>query len=211
MGDAKVRDVVGKIIAITQVTEKELTIKQGPKAGTQFKLYQIGVRIDEGKGNESWHNISAPSELKAIEVLQSQALKRVYQIGDEVKIYEESRDEKYWNVVSIVATGQSSLPEATAPKVTEESVEPNKKVEIKADAAVSHPPVKDEKTVSDYKIADADKYELGMAKNGAALILAAGFKGMDASNYKFIDQEYPVLVKKLFEHGKKLRQEILGY
>jgi len=210
MADAKVRDVIGKILAITQISEKDLVIKQGPNAGKPFKLYQIGVRLDEGKGNESWHNISAPSEAKAIEVLQSVALKRAYQLGDNVKIYEESRDERYWNVVSIVAMGQSSLPETTEEQVVLPT-EGQKKVEIPATAAVVAPPAKDEKTVSDYKIADADKYELGMAKNAAATILAQEFQNTDATKYKILLQEYDVLVRLMFEHGKKIRQEILGY
>ena len=60
------------------------------------------------------------------------------------------------------------------------------------------------KTVQDYKIADADKYTLGMAINNAAVIVAGTKKNWD-------DTEMKALISRLFALYKEIRQETLGY
>ena len=72
-------------------------------------------------------------------------------------------------------------------------------------------------TVQDYKSRDADKYELGMAKNNAAIIFAAmiGAENKDFEGKKDIMKAntdfYDKLVKALYDKGKAMRQKILGY
>jgi len=60
------------------------------------------------------------------------------------------------------------------------------------------------KTVQDYKIAEANKYSLGMAINNAAVIAAKNINGYDREDMK-------KLIKNLFELYKEIRKEELGY
>jgi len=58
------------------------------------------------------------------------------------------------------------------------------------------------KTVQDYKIAEANKYSLGMAINNAAVL---------AANKVWNDKGMKALILRLFELYKEIRKEELGY
>lgn len=68
-------------------------------------------------------------------------------------------------------------------------------------------------TVSDYKTKEADKYELGMAKNNAATILSNSNTLLSEHDLDFdeITDVWAELVDKLYEKGKELRKKNLGY
>ena len=70
---------------------------------------------------------------------------------------------------------------------------------------------KDMKTVEEFKIKEADKYELGMCKNAAIELLKDDFKNTYGEINTDFKERYGKIVKGLFETNKKLREEILGY
>ena len=63
--------------------------------------------------------------------------------------------------------------------------------------------------VNDFKEKESDKYELGIAKKNAAIIMS----GMIASDTKtsFSYETYEDFVEELFKKGKEIRKKILGY
>ncbi len=79
------------------------------------------------------------------------------------------------------------------------------------------PVPKDMKRVEGFKSNEADKYELGMAKNIAGNILANFIGNLDheSPKYKQTVVDLPILwatqTKRIYEEGKKLRKELLGY
>ena len=70
---------------------------------------------------------------------------------------------------------------------------------------------KDMEKVRQFKEKDADKYELGMAKNNAAIIIAQKFSSKDTPWEEGWGKAYWDLVNKLYSKGKELRKELLGY
>ena len=60
------------------------------------------------------------------------------------------------------------------------------------------------KTVHDYKVAEANRYSLGMAINNAAVIAAGTHKAYSKNEMK-------ALIRGLFELYKEIRKEELGY
>lgn len=79
----------------------------------------------------------------------------------------------------------------------------------------SPPPTKDMKKVNEYKVAEANKYELGMAKNNATILMAGMLTGKTVEEAKKFIKEggiyYDNLITSLYNRGKTLRQKILGY
>jgi hypothetical protein len=73
--------------------------------------------------------------------------------------------------------------------------------------------MKDEQSVEDYKVREADKYLFGQSLNNATALICAyvgkGYVGMDKAESRFL--EYQKCVRKLFEINKTLRKELLGY
>ncbi len=116
--------------------------------------------------------------------------------GTEVKLqYTESKDGKYKNLVkgSIEVLGQGEAP------VTEQET-----IEV----ASTDNSNKDFNTVTDYKDQECDKFDLGMAKNGAMNYVSrklAGGKVWDET----ADKAYKALVKRIFRINKELRKELL--
>jgi len=211
-------DVVGVIKRITDAHSKDFTGKKGP-----FTVWSIGILMDNGE----WYNIKAFEKQKAEALLQSDQLKRSWKVGDEVKMFLEAEDDaaKYWKIVSIAPSSPMDEVEvedivdaeetdhaenANAKAVEEKVITPEEKKEMD-----DKKPVKDMKKVSDYKSTEADKYELGMAKNNAAIIFAAMIPTGDPVKAKeFIKEEakyYTTLTKALYEKGRMLREELLGY
>lgn len=80
-------------------------------------------------------------------------------------------------------------------------------------------PRKDFATVDKFREADADKYEIGMAKNNAAIIISELVGDSDVQekngeisfNWKKYEKAYADLVNALYENGKRIRNEKLGY
>ena len=78
------------------------------------------------------------------------------------------------------------------------------------------PPVQNQQAVMDYKARDADKYELGMAKNNAAILFAKLVEKTESLDEakEFLSNNatyYEGLVKDLFNRGKEIRKELIGY
>ena len=69
--------------------------------------------------------------------------------------------------------------------------------------------------VQDYKIKEANKYELGMAKNNATILMAGMLTGKTVEEAKeFIKNGgvyYDNLITSLYNRGKIIREKILGY
>lgn len=210
MAEEQVRDVIGTIDQISQVKPKEITAK---KDGKKYTTFNIGIKFQDG----SWHNISEFEEDKLVDKMKNSITDQNFAIGDHVKIYETSKDGKYWNVKAIVMMEPESAPTPVkeAPKVEEidlSGVGDTKAIpeteEIKAEVV----PKKDMAKVSDYKIAEANKYSLGMALNNAATILSGNWVDLSGKNLNsVIDEFYPLLVNKLYDFNVKIRKEKLGY
>ena len=209
----EVKDVTGVIAQISGLTTKEVTSK---KDGKKYKLFSIGILLDD---DESWHNISGFKQDKVEEVLKSIDLDRNFEPGDQVKIYEESKDNQFWSIKAITSIGpkEEYLEEPAPVKKLEEldmsNIEVDSEPKVTAEKAES-------KTVSDYKIAEANKFSLGMALNNAAVILAGYSKKIEIGDLKLteglpvdklIDEIYPLLVNKLYDYNVKIRKEKLGY
>jgi len=62
--------------------------------------------------------------------------------------------------------------------------------------------------VDEFKSKEADKFELGMAKNNAATVLSGCVGNKDSDT---VLKDYWELVGKLYESGKQIRKEKLGY
>ena len=108
-----------------------------------------------------------------------------------------------------------NLTEAIQDEVSQEEVkEEDKKVNM---VDVGEPTPQDKSKVADFKEKDADKYELGMAKNNAAIIFATIIDepGTTAEGkielIKKHKDYYDKLSEALFHKGKLLRQKLLGY
>ena len=224
----EVRDVIGVIEHITSMSTKDGIAK---RTGNKFTTFNVGVKLDD----DTWHNISEFKEEKVIDKLKSTELDRDFEPGDQVKIYEESKDGQYWNIKAMVALEAEATPalkkleelEKDAPMQVEEidmsGIEINYnegKKEILAEEEKEKPKPKDKATISDYKIAEANKYSLGMALNNAAVILAGYSKKLEIGDLKLteglpvdklIDEVYPLLVDRLYEYNLKVRKEKLGY
>ncbi len=125
---------------------------------------------------------------------QGAEIARVLNEGDEVtglgeKTEREDNSEPYRNIKSLQRTGTP---------VEKVSTNPFDKPEAHLE---SLPQTK----VTDYKTKEADIYELGMAKNNAMAYL------IKFSNERFTPQTWTETVNLLFEEGKRLRKEKLGY
>ena len=64
--------------------------------------------------------------------------------------------------------------------------------------------------VSDFKAKEADKFELGMAKNNAMVWMGAFSKGT-GSPVEILKRQYWEIVDYLYESGKEHRKKKLGY
>ena len=79
---AQVKDVQGEIKRVTDITEKEYTVKQGKNAGNTFKSYSIGICMDDG----NWYNIKDTNKERAQEILINQKTNENFKPGDTVKV-----------------------------------------------------------------------------------------------------------------------------
>lgn len=208
MAHKKVNDVIGVIKKITQAVEKEFEIKKGPKAGEKFHVVSIGIQLE----NEEWFNIKASTVDKANDYLWTSADKKAkFSVGQEVKIYLESEDEegKYWRIVSMVPHGEMDEIEVidmsdAKPIPVKQAVLPGAEPTL-----AKEEPVKDKVSVAKYKEADADKYEIGMAKQIAAELINKS--PVEFSNITEVLKYYDEVVRLVYAQNKKLRIEILGY
>jgi septal ring-binding cell division protein DamX len=71
-------------------------------------------------------------------------------------------------------------------------------------------------TVDDYKKKEADKFELGMARNNAAILFSKMLEPCESveqvkETLKAEADYYDGLVEALFKRGKAIREKILGY
>ena len=205
----EVKDVTGVIAQVSGITTKEVTSK---KDGKKYILYNIGLKLDD----ETWHNISGFNQAKAEEVLKSTDLNRVFEPGDQVKIYEESKDGQFWSIKAITALNKEPAPKESALKIEEIDLS-----DIEVDYSEPETAIKSEpkavekpepKTVSDYKISEANKFSLGMAINCSAVLLGAEIRNnKDIKVNDLLPEAYPTLVKKLYQKNIELRKELLGY
>lgn len=189
---SNIKDVQGVISKITRPSSKEFPIKNGKNAGKTFTSWSVGIQLE---GSEEWYNVKGTTEDGVLKVIGNARL------GDEVKIYLESEDPegKYWKISSVSLLSSSNVP-----------------VEDVKDEHKSYTQESMDRKVMELKEQDADKYELGMAKNNAAIIFSQ-MVGMahDLENAKQIIKDesefYDDLVEALFEKGKIIRQKKLGY
>ena len=212
---------------------KTFTAKKGKNAGSSFTIWSIGIQMDDGE----WYNIKETTEEKALEALNCQKLERDYEMGDQVKIFLEAEDaaSQYWRIASIAPWNQTDeVPveevkdEGEVLAKAEEKVEEakkeagvdtketDKKYHVEPLGKTSVPakqPDRSRGTVKDFKGTEADKYELGMAKNNAAIIFAAMMPGLEDPK-KFVKDNsdyYDKLVVSLYNKGRKIREQLLGY
>ena len=217
----KNKHITGTIQRITEPKPKEFTKK---KDGEKFTIYSIGIMLN----NEEWYNIKANTPEKAEEHLTTE--EGTITEGDEVTLYLEAEDKegKYWKITSITLEksekeekasdkegvegeqvelteekleetesgtpkGKSHVPKALTPK----DIQPNKEEKKK--------PEKDMGIVEDFKTKEADKYELGMAKNNAAIIISSLITAAGPDG-KFSLEVWEDITEILYEAGKKIRK-----
>lgn len=128
-----IRDITGKIEVITDIKSKEINWKKGGEEKTAT-LFECGVKLVDG----TWHNVEKNSEAKVKEVLTitDEEFDRCFEVGDNIKIYEEDKKGKGFYKV----TSMTHLPEQTELKreVKEE--------EVKEVSEKSHTPQKEQTT-----------------------------------------------------------------
>ena len=215
MPGKNIKDIVGTIKRITDAHSKEFQGKKGP-----FTVWSIGLLMDDG----NWYNIKGFEKQKAEALLYSDQLNRGWKVGDEVKMFLEAEDAaaKYWKIVSIAPhnpTDEVPVEDLSGAEETDHADNTNeqavKEGTITQEEKKEMDTKKDMKKVGDYKSAEADKYELGMAKNNAAIIFAAMVPRDNLEKAKAIIKDeadfYDKLVGALFIRGKKLRETHLGY
>ena len=96
MSEKQVQKVSGTIEVIKDPSTKEFT-----KADGIGHIHSIGIKL-----SGEWHNIqSFDSQAKCLEVLNKLDGGK-YVKGDNVELYKESKDGRYWNVVSITPSDQ---------------------------------------------------------------------------------------------------------
>jgi len=198
----EVKDVTGVIAQVSGLTTKEVTSKKDNKT---YVLYNIGIKLDD----ETWHNISGFNQAKVEEVLKSIDLNRVFEPGDQVKIYEESKDGQFWSIKAITALNKEPAPSTEILKIEEIDLSDIEVDYSEPKAAIEKT---ESKTVSEYKISEANKFSLGMAINCSVVLLAAEIRNnKDIKVNDLLPEAYPTLVKKLYQKNIELRKELLGY
>jgi len=95
----------------------------------------------------------------------------------------------------------------------EEEVSSN---EIVPPAAPKQPSQVMQAQMNDYMAKDADKFELGMAKNNAIILMSKKLEKLDSAQQieeyiKGAGPEFKKMTIDLFNVGKEIRKEILGY
>ena len=83
-------------------------------------------------------------------------------------------------------------------------------------AAPKAPSPATQTSVSDFQAKDADKFELGMAKNNAIVLMSKKLEKLDSAEQideylKGAGPEFKKMTLELFAVGKQVRQEVLGY
>jgi hypothetical protein len=223
----KVKDVVGEIKKVGEISSREFIIKNGPNAGKPFTTWSQGICLDDG----AWYNIKSPKKEKVEEVLINSDTKANFKVGDNVKIYLESEDEegKYWKIAAIAIQAGAAPKQAASsapPEIQEELVEDTPKQTAPAGpvepkratpeerAQMLKEGKKDMGTVAWYNEQEKNKYIFGMACNNAALIFAALIDPKEdiEVNKSFIKangQLYEDLVRSLYKKTQILRKELV--
>lgn len=211
----KVKSVKGVIQQVTEVKPKEFKKKAD---GKPFTIFSIGIKLD----NDEWYNVKANTEKKALEVMKKLDSEEMFSENDSVELFLEAEDkeQKYWKIISITELAKEGVQEgleAPIEDIEEEQAETPKKPVKSPEKPSKEPqktpvkaPVKDLKKVNDFKSAESDKYELGMAKNNASIICAALIT-VAGVNGKFSVDVWSDVAENLYIEGKKLRKRILGY
>jgi len=209
-----IKDVVGIIKRITQPKDKEYPKKDG----TKFTIWSVGIQLD----NDEWYNAKAGKEENVRSMMFCKEKERDYAVGDAIKMYLEQEDDagKYWKIVTISPIGVPGEEMIGDPVAESEKIlaEADKEPSPTTTEATPTPePKKDMAKVVNFKEQEADKYELGMAKNNSAIIFSHMMEGLNLSvegKKDFIKNGldyYDKLVITLFKRGKKQRKVILGY
>jgi len=245
MSGRKIKDVVGAIKRITEARSKEFHSSKGPftiwsigvlmdngdwyniKANDKAKAesylvcdawkrnYKVNDEVKlflEAEDDEAkyWRIVSivphSPTDDVKVEMVgEPEEPKEKEPKPTEEELEEATKEaDKKFNVKPLES------PKKEEPKKTELTPEQTKRLETEADKVT--------KTVKDFKGSEADKYELGMAKNNAAIIFAAmldvsGVKNTkEAQEWLKAESEYyDKLVIALYEKGRLLRRQLLGY
>lgn len=221
MAKKEIKDVIGVIKRITEAKSREFTGKNGA-----FTIWSIGILLDDG----NWYNLKDGEQQKVQNQLYSDKLNRAWKRDDEVKMYLEAEDVagKYWKITTILpfnptaevseeVVKQTSIPASAQIAPSVPTKETTMATPIPAPALPSTPEEpastpekvqpKNMEAVTDYKVKEADKYELGMAKNIAAELI----KKVNTKDTEELYQKYEALVRKVYTINRKIRQDILGY
>jgi hypothetical protein len=150
------------------------------------------IAVEDLSGDESEEVEEEPSKQAAIpEEDEATVLDKATKAAD------EQYHIKPVEVTPKQATIQATATTVSAPKTVEEAQ------------------TKDIKRVNDYKTTDADKYELGMAKNAAAVLMSGLLHGKTLEDAKILlktsGEFYDKLIISLYNRGKKVREQVLGY
>ena len=214
----EIKDVIGTIKRITPSKSRDFEGKKGP-----FTIWSIGILMDDG----NWYNLKDKEQQKVDNQLHSDKLEKKWRVGDEVKMFLEAEDAagKYWKISTMIPFNPTDeVPHETIEDTKETDKEAGEKIPPPAPTPKEEPKEepkdqpKDMKSVNDYKIKEADIYELGMAKNNAAVIFAGMIQrdavGTGVALKQYIKDNadyYDKVVVSLFNRGKKIRQQIFGY
>ncbi len=124
---------------------------------------------------------------------------------------EEVKDTEYADIPTVsrpkddsVTSTASTIPAYTGVTTTEGTNEITQEEGRKMD-----PEIKDTKgAVANYKEAEADKFDLGMAKNGAIEVICASMKDTGKMWTTETDSTYKQLVTNIFRLNQELRKEL---
>jgi len=135
-------------------------------------------------------------------------------VGDHVGMY-WTESQRSFGGKPITYRNLNSIFEKPIEEETVKDTPPVKKAFPGVDTTPATPP-KDIKSVNDFKSKEADIYELGMAKNNATFVFCklvekSGSLEEVEEYIKTNGDKWDKLVVALYERGKKIRKDILGY
>lgn len=230
---------------VTPPVSKTFVAKKGPNKGKPFTIWSIGIQMDNGdwhnikaadeekaleylKCQKFQRDYKEGDEVK-IYIEAEDAAGQYWRITsivpwgptDDVPV-EEVKDESevLADAEKVIEAEKKEKEEITDKEVAEADEQYHIKPvgEVKPEApkeAQKETPQKERAAVEDYKTREADKYELGMAKNNAIILMAAMITGKPIEEAKKFVKEsgiyYDNLTASLFNRQKKVRQQVLGY
>jgi len=175
---------------------------------------EVKIYLEAEDAAEKYWRIASIVPLNPMENISIEDLSRADETEAEPDAADEDFDDSQIGQATKEADAQYNVkPIEAAPK--QAIIKTTATITAPKTPAIEESALKDMQRVKDYKTADADKYELGMAKNAAAVLMSGLLHGKTLEEAKGIIKDsgefYDKLILALYNRGKKVREQILGY